>query len=65
MKERFLTGLAIFLVIASVLLTKIVAGTTIVFDVFVVGVYTFWILISSDILFLFCVLSFYSVDSIL
>ena len=35
------------------------------FDVFVVGVYTFWILISSDILFLFCVLSFYSVDSVL
>ena len=36
MKERVLTALAILLVVASVLLTKIVVGTSIVFDVLIV-----------------------------
>ena len=35
MKERVLTGLAIFLLVAVVLLTKIVIGTSIVFDIFI------------------------------
>lgn len=34
MKERTLTGLAIFFVVAVILLTKIVIGTTIIFDIF-------------------------------
>lgn len=36
MKERVLTGLAIFLLIAVVLLTKIIIGTSIVFDILIV-----------------------------
>ena len=36
MKERVLTALAIVLVVASVMLTKIVAGTSIVFDILIV-----------------------------
>ena len=36
MKERVLTALAIVLVVASVLLTKIIVGTSIVFDVLIV-----------------------------
>lgn len=35
MKERVLTGLAIFLLVAAVFLTKIVIGTSIVFDIFI------------------------------
>ena len=34
MKERTLTGLAIFFVVAVILLTKIIIGTTIIFDIF-------------------------------
>lgn len=34
MKERTLTGLAIFFVVLVVLLTKIIIGTTIIFDIF-------------------------------
>lgn len=35
MKERVLTGLALFLVVVVMFLTKIIIGTTIVFDIFV------------------------------